>query len=102
MTLITSQRLRLARAAAVLLIAICAGAGACFSQSPAAQTKSEKQETGKDLSCTYYDKGVGHPGVCGIDKQDKTYRCYSKEDPSRSNPQIACEGKIRRASGEKK
>src|SRR5262249_34706599 len=57
---------------------------------------AKKQEAAKDLSCTYYENGVGYAGTCGYDEKDKTkYRCYMNEDTARSNPQIACEWKVR-------
>jgi hypothetical protein len=83
-----------------------------FTQPVAAQTSKssaqtdstgKKQEASKDLSCTYYEKGIGSPGTCGFDKQDQTkYRCYSNQDSTKSNPQIACEWKVQRALGAKK
>jgi len=54
----------------------------------------------QDLSCTYYENGKGSPGTCGFDQQDRSkYRCYANDDATRSNPQIACEWKVRRAMG---
>jgi hypothetical protein len=77
-----------------------------MTQTVAAQTQGQPaagKKAGKDLSCTYYDKGVGHPGTCGFDQEDKTkFRCYSNQDPAQSNPQIACERKVLRAQESKK
>jgi beta-lactamase regulating signal transducer with metallopeptidase domain len=98
---------------AILLLSICASVIGSMTQTVAAQTANSsaqagsagnKQEGSKDLSCTYYNKGGrGQPGTCGFDKEDKTkYRCYSNEDPARSNPQIACEWKVRRAQESQK
>jgi beta-lactamase regulating signal transducer with metallopeptidase domain len=63
--------------------------------SPAAQTETGNK---KELSCTYYDQqDRPHPGTCGFDKNDKkVYRCYSNEDKSVSQIQIACESKLRK------
>jgi beta-lactamase regulating signal transducer with metallopeptidase domain len=118
MTLMNSQppagRIRryLAAAAAALLLAISASVTGSLTQPVAAQTPkpsakadaaNKGQLASKDLSCTYYEKGVGSPGTCGFDKEDKTkYRCYSNQDSARSNPQIACEWKVQRALGAKK
>ncbi len=97
---------------AILLLSICACIIGSMTQSVAAQTTNssaqtgsavQKQEGGNDLSCTYYDKGKGSPGTCGFDKEDKTkYRCYLNEDAARSQPQIGCEWKVRRAQESKK
>jgi beta-lactamase regulating signal transducer with metallopeptidase domain len=98
---------------ATLLLCLCAGGSAWFTQPVAAQTskssapadsRGKNQQAGKDLSCTYYDdKDVGSSGTCGVDKQDKNkYRCYSDQDRSKSQPQIGCEWKVRRAAEAKK
>lgn len=98
---------------AVLLLSICAGVIGSMTPTVAAQTANpsakagsagKKQEGSKDLSCTYYDdKNKGYPGTCGYDKEDKTkYRCYLNEDPARSNAQIGCEWKVRRAQASQK
>ena len=99
---------------AILLLSICAGVIGSMTRTVAAQTADssaqagsagKKQEASKDLSCTYYDKGIGYPGTCGfrLDKEDKTeYRCYLNQDRAQSNPQIACEWKVRRAQQSKK
>ncbi len=107
MTLMNSQtpmsRIRryLSGTAAILLLAISASVTGSFTQPVAAQTS--KQEASKDLSCTYYEKGIGSPGTCGFDKQDHTkYRCYSNQDSTKSNLQIGCEWKVQRAMGAKK
>jgi beta-lactamase regulating signal transducer with metallopeptidase domain len=115
MTLMNSQtpvsRMRryLAGAAAILLLGIAASVTGSFTQSVAAQTSQssvrtdKKLEASKDLSCTYYEKGIGSPGTCGFDNQDQTkYRCYSNQDSTKSNPQIACEWKVQRALGAKR
>jgi hypothetical protein len=118
MTLMNSQppvsRIRryLAGAAAILLLGISASITGSLTQPVAAQTSNspaqansggKKQEASKDLSCTYYEKGVGSPGTCGFDKEDRTkYRCYSNQDSTKSNPQIACEWKVQRALRAKK
>lgn len=98
---------------AILLLSICAGGVGSMTQTVAAQTAKssaqadsagKKQGAGTDLSCTYYDKtSIGHPGTCGFDKEDKTkYRCYLNEDLARSQAQIGCEWKVRRAQESKK
>jgi beta-lactamase regulating signal transducer with metallopeptidase domain len=118
MTLITSlpRMSRIQRylwtAATILLLSICAGVIGSITQTVSAQaanssaqagSAAKKQAGSQDLSCTYYDRGIGSPGTCGFDKEDKTkYRCYSNLDPERSNPQIACERKVRRAQESQK
>lgn len=98
---------------AVLLLSICACAIGFMTQTVAAQTANasaqagsagKRQEGSKDLSCTYYDQATkAFPGTCGFDKEDKTkYRCYLNADPARSQPQIGCEWKVRRAQESKK
>jgi beta-lactamase regulating signal transducer with metallopeptidase domain len=118
MTLMNSQppvsRIRryFAGTVSILLLGISAYVTGSLTQPVAAQTSKslaqansggKKQEASKDLSCTYYEKGIGSPGTCGFDKQDKTkYRCYLNTDPSRSQTQIGCEWKVQRALGAKK
>jgi beta-lactamase regulating signal transducer with metallopeptidase domain len=96
-------------AIAMVLLAICAGVGGSFTQPVSAQTSAltaqtdsagKKADASKDLSCTYYDKAIGSPGTCGYDQQDKTkYRCYSNQYPAKSQTQIGCEWKVKRAEG---
>ena len=116
MTLMTSlprvSRIRrsLLGGTVVLVLSICAGVSGLFTQSvaaqsskPAAQTGVKKQAGSTDLSCTYYDKGVGSEGTCGRDQQDKAkYRCYSNADAAKSQTQIGCEWKVLRAERAKK
>lgn len=97
---------------ATLFLSVCAGVSGWLTPLVAAQTPKPsaqqdsrgKKQPSKDLSCTYYDeKTVGYPGTCGFDKQDKTsYRCYSNQDPTKSNLQIGCEWKVLRALDAKK
>lgn len=63
-----------------------------------------KRQAAPDLDCTYYDeKAVGHEGTCGYDKNDKKkYVCYLNADAARSQTQIGCEWKLRRAEEAKK
>ena len=118
MTLTTSQpkvsrvQRYLSGLMAALLLLACATVSGSLTQSVASQTSKstdpaesagKRQASSKDLSCTYYEDGKGSPGTCGFDKRDKKkYRCYSNEDPARSNPQIACEWKVLRALGSHK
>jgi len=110
MTLLTSQpqvtRIRryLSGVTAIVLLSICAGVTGKFTQPVAAQTSTPStQVAAPDLSCTYYGKGIAHPGTCDFDKQDKNkYRCYKDEDPTQSNQQSACEWKVQRALAAKK
>jgi beta-lactamase regulating signal transducer with metallopeptidase domain len=92
---------------AILLLSICAGGIGLMARTVAAQTASPsaegqsstgKKQTGPELSCTYYEKGVGSDDAsCGRDNKDKTtYRCYLNSDPAKSNPQAACEWKVLR------
>jgi beta-lactamase regulating signal transducer with metallopeptidase domain len=98
---------------ATVLLSLCAGVSGWFTQPVAAQTsnpsaqadtRGKNQQASKDLSCTYWDnKDTSSPGTCGVDKQDKTkYRCYSDQDRSKSQEQIGCEWKVRRAAEAKK
>jgi len=108
MTLMTSSprvtRIRryLLGGTAVVLLSICAGVTGSFTQPVSAQTPKQtqsgkKQESSHDLICTYYDKGVGFPGTCGRDKQDKAkYVCY-EDGANVSQLQIGCERKVLRA-----
>jgi beta-lactamase regulating signal transducer with metallopeptidase domain len=106
MTLMTSlptlskvRRYSLA-AGATLLLLICAGAIGLWAQSVAQQNQStgKEQKANPDMSCTYYDHGVGSEGTCGYDPQDrKKYSCYSNLDSSKSQTQIGCEWKVKRA-----
>lgn len=99
-------------AVAMLLLSMCAGMSGSFTQPVAAQTsqrspqtdsEGKKQKDSTDLSCTYYDKAVGSPGTCGYDKQNKKqYRCYSNQYPSKSQNQIGCEWKVKRAEEARK
>lgn len=100
-------------AAAILLLSLCAGVNGWFTQSVAAKTSNpstqsdsadkKAQKAGPDLDCTYYDKGVPHPGTCGFDPKDKTkYRCYLNADLTKSQMQIGCQSKVLKAMGEKK
>lgn len=110
MTLLTSQpqvtRIRryLSGVTAIVLLSICAGVSGKFTQPVAAQTSTTSAQVNPpDLSCTYYGKGIAHPGTCDFDKQDrKKYRCYNDEDPAQSNEQSACEWKVQRALAAKK
>jgi len=110
MTLMTSlpRVSRLGRysfgATAILFLLICAGVSTSFTQPVAAQSSQDSaQADSKDLSCTYYDKGVGSEGTCGRDQQDKAkYRCYSNADAAKSQTQIGCEWKVLRAERAKK
>jgi len=96
----------------MLVLSICAGVSGSFTQSVSAQTPkpsaqadsgAQKQAGSTDLSCTFYDRGVGSPGTCGYDMQDKTkYRCYSNVDSAKNQPQIGCEWKVLRAERAKK
>ncbi|HVX67011.1 MAG TPA: M56 family metallopeptidase [Bryobacteraceae bacterium] len=110
---VSRLRYHVSSIASILLLSICAGVSGSFAQPVATQASKpsirsdsgiKKQESGKDLSCTYYDKKtMPHPGTCGIDEQDEIkYRCYSNQDPAQSNPQLACESKVLRALKTKK
>ena len=111
-TRLSPIRQGLRKVTAILLLSLCAAVSASFTQPVTAQTAnrstkpdaaSTRQASGPDLVCSYYDKGVDHPGTCGVDPQDKTrYRCYSDVDPSKSNLQSACKSKVLRALGTKK
>jgi len=92
---------------AILLLSICAGGIGLMTRTVAAQTASPssqgtypagKKQAAPDLACTYYYNGMGSDdATCGRDKEDKTkYRCYLNADPTRSNPQAACEWKVLR------
>jgi beta-lactamase regulating signal transducer with metallopeptidase domain len=131
MTLTTSMpglsgtRRGLCTATAIVLLSLCAGGIGLMTRTVAAQTVSPSAQTPPsastasimqqrlrllfeqaatpDLSCTYYDKGVGHDGTCGYDKNDKKkYLCYLNSDPAKSQTQIGCEWKLRRAEESKK
>ena len=106
MTLLTSQpqvtRIRsyLSGVTAIVLLSICAVVTGKLTQPVSAQTSVV---SAPDLVCTYYGKGIAHPGTCDFDKQDKKkYRCYKDEDPTQSNEQSACEWKVQRALAAKK
>ena len=99
--------------AAIFLLSICAGGVALMTRTVAAQTPNSsaqgqpsagKKQAAPDLACTYYYNGVGSDdATCGRDKEDKTkYRCYLNADPTRSNPQAACEWKVLRFEEKKK
>ena len=87
---VTMIRRYLLGGAAVVLISICAGVIGSFTQPVSAQSPKQtqsarKQESGPNLTCTYYDKAVGFPGTCGRDKQDNDkYACYKDPDASLS------------------
>jgi hypothetical protein len=118
MTLITSmpQLSRIQRylwtVTAILLLSICAGGTESMTRTVAAQAASPSSQTppsaGKkqatpNLDCTYYEKGVGYEGTCGYDKKDKKKTvCYLNADMARSQTQIGCEWKLRRAEDAKK
>lgn len=97
---------------AMLILFVCACVSGLFTQSVTAQTSTSSaqassaaktQQESKDLTCTYYDGGVGSEGTCGYDKKDKTkYRCYSNQDSAKSQDQIGCEWKVKRAEAAKK
>ena len=99
---VTRIRRYLLGGTAVVLLFICAGVTGSFTQPVAAQNPKQpqsanNQESSHGLICTYYDKGIGSPGTCGRDKQDKAkYVCY-KDGADVSQLQIGCEGKVLRA-----
>ena len=93
--------------ATLLVLSICAGGIGLMTRTVAAQTASPSaqgqptagnKQAAPDLACTYYYNGVGSDdATCGRDKEDKAkYRCYLNTDPTRSNPQSACEWKVLR------
>lgn len=88
----------------LLLFSVAAGIGVMArpieaqSQSGPSNSTSSKGDKHVDLSCTYYEKGVGRDGTCETHKGDKTYYyCSPNDDRKLSEHQSGCEWKIQRA-----
>jgi hypothetical protein len=105
---ITRTHRYLLGAPAVLVLSICAGVAASFTQPVAAQTQKQPESAqtrnSPNLDCTYIDeKGLGSAGTCGRDKQDKAkYVCYKNPDLTISQLQVGCEWKVLRAERARK
>jgi beta-lactamase regulating signal transducer with metallopeptidase domain len=82
---------------ALLFLSVCAVGIGLMTRTVSAQSP----QPAPDLSCTYYDQQTrGHEGTCAYDSAktgDSRYRCGSNADPARTQVQISCEWKLRRA-----
>jgi beta-lactamase regulating signal transducer with metallopeptidase domain len=87
----------------LLLFSVAAGIGAMAwpieaqSQAGSSNSASAKGRNHVDLSCTYYEKGIGRDGTCETHKDKTYYFCSPNDDRKLSQEQVGCEWKIQRA-----
>ncbi len=57
--------------------------------------KDDKSNAKPDLTCTYYDHGVGHAGTCERNPADREqFACRQNDGDQKAESQIACEHKV--------